>query len=51
MFTGMIKELGVVRSISGLGKLYKLGVEVNDIANGAAIGDSIAVNGTCLTLV
>lgn len=50
MFTGIIKELGKVRNISGLGGLYKLSVESKDIVNGAAIGDSIAVNGICLTV-
>jgi riboflavin synthase len=50
MFTGIIKELGRVRSISGLGRLYKLQIEARDIISGSVIGDSIAVNGVCLTL-
>ena len=50
MFTGIVKELGKVRRISGLGSLYKLSVEVKDIADGLNIGDSVAVNGACLTL-
>lgn len=50
MFTGIIKELGRVRNISGLGKLYKLEVAAKDIIDGAVIGDSIALNGVCLTL-
>ena len=50
MFTGIIKELGRVRGISGLGKLYKLSVESRNVVHDAAIGDSVAVNGVCLTL-
>lgn len=50
MFTGIIKELGSVRNISGMGKLYKLQVAAKDIIDGAVIGDSIAINGVCLTL-
>lgn len=50
MFTGLVKELGIVRQISGLGKLYRLSIEAKDISNDAAIGDSVAVNGVCLTL-
>ena len=50
MFTGIIKELGRIRNISGLGKLYKLQIEARDIVGGVVIGDSISVNGVCLTL-
>jgi riboflavin synthase len=50
MFTGIIKELGTVRNISGLGNIYKLSVEIKDSASDAKIGDSIAINGACLTL-
>ncbi len=50
MFTGIIKELGRVHQISGLGGQYRLSVEAKDIINGIAVGDSIAINGVCLTL-
>ena len=50
MFTGIIKELGRVHGIAGLGNIYKLSVEAKDIVNGLTIGDSVAVNGVCLTL-
>jgi riboflavin synthase len=50
MFTGIIKELGRVHSLSGLGNIYKLSVEAKDIVGGLTIGDSVAVNGACLTL-
>jgi riboflavin synthase len=50
MFTGIIKELGAVRGISGLGNIYKLSIEVKDVAGALKTGDSVAVNGVCLTL-
>jgi riboflavin synthase len=50
MFTGIIKELGRVKSVSGLGNIYKLSIEAKNIADGLATGDSVAVNGACLTL-
>jgi len=50
MFTGIIKELGKVHRISGLGGIYKLSVEAKDIADGLSMGDSVSVNGACLTL-
>ncbi|MCX5665738.1 MAG: riboflavin synthase, partial [Candidatus Omnitrophica bacterium] len=50
MFTGIVKELGKVRRISGLGGLYKLSVEAKNVADGSNIGDSVSINGVCLTL-
>jgi len=50
MFTGIVKELGKIRGISGLGGIYKLSIEAKDIAGGLNIGDSVSVNGVCLTL-
>ena len=47
---GIIKELGRVRNVSGLGNIYKLSIEAAGIVNNIAIGDSVAVNGVCLTL-
>ncbi|MBI5124469.1 MAG: riboflavin synthase, partial [Candidatus Omnitrophica bacterium] len=43
MFTGIIKELGTVRNIAGLGRAYKLSVESKDIVNKISIGDSVSV--------
>ncbi len=50
MFTGIIKELGVVREFKSEGNLYRLAVECKDISKGSKIGDSVAVNGVCLTI-
>lgn len=51
MFTGIVKELGTIRNISGLGNIYKISVDTKDMAKELGIGDSVAVNGTCLTLI
>ena len=51
MFTGIIKELGIVRGINKKSGLYRLEVEAKDIIKSANTGDSIAVNGVCLTVV
>jgi len=50
MFTGIVKELGNVRRISGLGGIYKLSLEAKDIVDALNVGDSVSVNGVCLTL-
>lgn len=50
MFTGIVKEIGKVRRISGLGGIYKLSIEAGDIAGDLNTGGSVSVNGVCLTL-
>jgi len=50
MFTGIVKELGVVRRVNRAGGLYKLEVESAVISRDINAGDSVAVNGVCLTL-
>jgi riboflavin synthase len=47
MFTGIIEELGHFEGRDG--DRYRFGAST--VLDGAALGDSIAVNGTCLTLV
>jgi riboflavin synthase len=51
MFTGIIEGLGTLRTIksAGLGKRFT--VESDFDLSGTKIGDSIAVNGACLTAV
>lgn len=51
MFTGIIEELGQVKNLSRRGRVYLLSVKADKSLEAAKIGDSIAVNGTCLTLV
>jgi riboflavin synthase len=51
MFTGLVEELGKVKSIARGAKSVRLTVAGNKVLEDAKLGDSIAVNGTCLTVV
>ena len=50
MFTGIVEELGSVAGIEDQGDAIRLTVEGALVASDAALGDSIAVNGCCLTV-
>ena len=50
MFTGIVEEIGTVVSISKGAKSSKLTLQGNLIFEDMHIGDSIAVNGVCLTV-
>lgn len=50
MFTGLIEELGQLKSIKKKGNSMSLSISAQDIMNDLAVGDSIAVNGICLTV-
>ena len=49
MFTGIIEELGRVRSLEPRGEGVRITIEARTVAEGTREGDSIAVNGVCLT--
>src|SRR5918997_2542889 len=49
MFTGIIEELGRVRSLERRGEGARMTVEARVVTGGTAEGDSVAVNGVCLT--
>ncbi len=51
MFTGIVEELGQVSNICRRGRVYLLSVKAEKVLEDTKIGDSIAVNGTCLTVV
>ena len=51
MFTGIVETVGTVTSIEVDGDLTRLIVEAASIAEGVCIGDSIAINGGCLTVI
>lgn len=51
MFTGLILELGDIISISNTGKSAKLKISAKKTLEELKIGDSVAVNGACLTVV
>ncbi|MCI5043882.1 MAG: riboflavin synthase [Aquisalinus sp.] len=50
MFTGLIEEIGQVADISQADQKYTLNISANKILQDVAVGDSIAVNGVCLTV-
>ena len=50
MFTGIIEEVGTICSIRGNGKCAGITVEAHKVLEETKIGDSIAVNGVCLTV-
>lgn len=50
MFTGIIEELGEVVAVEDLGDATRLTVRGERVTADAAHGDSIAVNGVCLTV-
>ncbi|MFI6447668.1 riboflavin synthase [Kitasatospora sp. NPDC050543] len=51
MFTGIIEELGEVVSIEEIGDSSRIRLRGPVVCQGAHHGDSIAVNGVCLTVV
>ena len=51
MFTGIVEEVGRVAQVEHRGSLTTLTTESKLAHEGAQIGDSIAVNGVCLTVV
>ena len=49
MFTGIIEELGSVRNIEERGENARIVIDARVVTEGTSHGDSIAVNGVCLT--
>ena len=50
MFTGIVEELGTVETLEDQGDAIRLTVRGPLVTDDAALGDSIAVNGCCLTV-
>lgn len=50
MFTGIVEELGQVKALSLRGNSGTLTIKAKKVLEGTKIGDSIAVNGVCLTV-
>ena len=51
MFTGLIEEIGTVRRIERGAKGARLTIAADTVLENTKIGDSIATNGVCLTVV
>lgn len=51
MFTGIIEEIGRMKHVAANGPSLELTIEASKVLSDVRIGDSIAVNGVCLTVV
>jgi riboflavin synthase len=51
MFTGLVEALGAVRDVVSDGVSRRLTVAAPEIADELTLGESVAVNGACLTVV
>ncbi len=50
MFTGIVEAVGVVETIETRGEVVRLVVDEPRLAAEVALGDSVALNGACLTI-
>ena len=50
MFTGIIEKVGRIKKINKLSKGAEITIEAGNLLDDVKIGDSIAVNGVCLTV-
>lgn len=50
MFTGLVEELGAIKSIHPGAQSLRIIIRASKVLEDVKIGDSIAVNGTCLTV-
>ncbi len=51
MFTGLVESLGTVQSLTAAGGGRELVVSAPALAGQLVLGESVAINGTCLTVV
>jgi len=51
VFTGLIREVGRIAAVAGGADGVRLEIDAPQTAAGAAVGDSVAINGVCLTVV
>ncbi len=49
MFTGIIEQLGIIKAIRRQKNLIVLDVDAKSLARSIKLGDSVAINGVCLT--
>ena len=50
MFTGIIEEVGVIKNIKMGAKSAVITIQANTVMEDIHLGDSIAMNGVCLTV-
>jgi len=51
MFTGIIEEIGVIKSIKNIGGGKRIAIQCTEILKDSKVDDSISVNGICQTIV
>lgn len=51
MFTGLVETMGTIAAVIDQPPGKRLSIDVGELVQGTAIGDSICVNGCCLTVV
>lgn len=51
MFTGLVEEVGTLKSVQRKGEALVLDIHASTIMEDLKLGDSIAVNGVCLTAI
>src|SRR5216683_597231 len=51
MFTGLIEEVGTILSVRHGAGESRLAIHAPRVGSGGAVGDSVCVNGVCLTVV
>lgn len=51
MFTGLVEAVGVVRSVTGGATYRRIAIESQTVTEGLTLGDSVAVDGACQTVV
>ena len=51
MFTGIIEEIGVIKSIKNIGGGKRIAIQCTEILKDSKVDDSISINGICQTIV
>jgi len=50
MFSGIVEGLGIVKEINSKKDFSTISIDLRDFSKGEKVGDSISVNGACLTI-
>ncbi len=50
MFTGLVEEIGRIRSVSRSGAYQRMSVECRAVLDGLSVGDSVSIDGACQTV-
>lgn len=50
MFTGIVEDIGTIEAVEKQENLYKFSVNAPKISRGIRLGDSVSVDGVCLTV-